>query len=481
MSSDLELYNIRWWIILFLLFDSFIIRIVRSSIGIVNNIYEAYFQISYLTVDWFSLIQLPSIFLFSALMMVITVKNVSNRTISILMAGCVVVALMFILAAYCYTPLYPLIFVGMLAIGFSATCREFVIPSFTVKWFPENQVGIALSLKEIFGGSATVLAFLIPGNILIPPSNNSYSLELNYTNITVLNQEENWSNENKLRFIAISGTLLFLSIIVLLFLIFFVADQPPKPPTIAQAMLRNNSNETELQTCSSQIVACYKTVKKVLSNSFFNEVALIVSINYSGYSILKVYGGEVFRELFEKLGYMKSSNAHASYVLVVFEIGSIVGSILSGQITNRCKNYHLQISIGIVLCIVSLICVLIGYDLLVLVAVYVFIGMFGVSLMLYFVQMFDIVYQHLFPIDSGVLALVLQMDISVLSLCFTQITRFLMTAFGNKATFIYMIILFAVSFIVSLFLKPNYARLEAGIQSDGNENNETASLITQNR
>ena len=478
MSSDIELYSIRWWIILFLLFDCLIMRIVRMSVGIVNNIYEAYFQISYLTVDWFSLIQLPSMFLFSALMLLITMKNISNKTISIVMAGCVVVSLIFLLASYCYTPLYPLIFAGMLVIGLSAICLEFVVPSFTLKWFPENQVGIALSLREIFGNSGAVLAFLIPGNMLIPPSNSSCSFELNCTNITITNQE-NWLNENKLRLIAFSGTLLFVSIIVLLFLIFFMADQPPKPPTFAQAMLRNNPGESEPQTCLSQVVACYKTVKKVLSNTFFNQVGLIISINYSGYSILKVYGGEVLRELFEKLGYIKSSNAHASYVLVVFEIGCIVGSILSGQITNRYKNYHLQISISIILSIVSLICALIGYHLLILVIVYVFTGMFGVSILLNFPQMFDIVYQHLFPIDSGVLALVLRIEISVLSLLLTQITRFLMTAFGNKASFIYMIILFAVSFIVSLFLKPNYARLEAGIRTDGNENSETASLITQ--
>ena len=79
----------------------------------------------------------------------------------------------------------------------------------------------------------------------------------------------------------------------------------------------------------------------------------------------------MFREFFEKLGYTKTSNAHSSYLLVVFEIGSIVGSILCGQVTNRYKNYYLQIWIGTMFWVVSLICVLICYDLLVLVAIYV--------------------------------------------------------------------------------------------------------------
>ena len=73
-----------------------------------------------------------------------------------------------------------------------------------------------------------------------------------------------------------------------------MSDQPLKPSTIVQAMLRNNPGKTELQICSSQVVACYKTVKKVLSNSFFNQNALIISINHSGYAIMKVYSGEMF-------------------------------------------------------------------------------------------------------------------------------------------------------------------------------------------
>ena len=63
--------------------------------------------------------------------------------------------------------------------------------------------------------------------------------------------------------------------------------------------------------------------------------------------------------------------------------------------------------------------------------------MFSDLLVLYFVPVFNIVHQHLFSFNSGVLALVLQMEIRVLSLCFTQTTRCLMTAFGNKASVIY--------------------------------------------
>ena len=482
ISSDIQLYGIRWCIILFLAVVYMIIKVVRSSFGIVNNVYAAYFQISILTVDWFTLIQLPTTFFFTALMLFFPLANTSNKKLSLIMAGCVSFTLVCLLAAYCYPPLYPLIFVGIFVAGLSSIGLNIVIPSFTLKWFPENQIGFALNIKEIFADIGNLLAFLIPGNILISPLETNSSCTLNCINTTIINQEENWSNENKLRLIAFSGTLLTLSVVMLLFLIFFAADQPPKPPTIAQAILRNNPTEIESQSCCSRIVVSLKTVKKVILNTFFVQVLFIYSVNYSGHVIQKAYVGEVLREFFEKLGNSNSANAHSSYVLVAFEIGGVVGSLLSGKITSRYQNYHIQISIGILFCILTLICVFIGYYLLISVVVYVFVGLYGVFLMIYYTPMLDIVYQHFFPEDSGILTAILFMVSSIITLIFTRIIKLFMSVFGNNALFIYMLIILFFSFIVSLFLKPNYARLKAGTNDyDVIDNSEREPLFTEDR
>ena len=132
--------------------------------------------------------------------------------------------------------------------GLSVISTDIVVPAFTLKWFSENQIGIALNLKEAFGAIGGMLGFLILGNILISPlKTNSFSIK-NCIYTTVKNQEDNWSNDNKLRLVAFSG------IIVLSFLIFFAADQPPKLLTIAQAMLSNNPVGIEPQSFYSRIV-----------------------------------------------------------------------------------------------------------------------------------------------------------------------------------------------------------------------------------
>ena len=481
-SSDLELYSLRWWIVFFLAIDYSITKLVRGSFGIVTNVYAAYFQISILTVDWFTLIQLPTMFIFTSLMLLFPLDKTSNKKLSMLMAGCVIFTIVCLLAAYSYPPLYPLIFVGIFVMGLSVICVDIVVPAFTLKWFPENQIGIALNLKEVFGSIGGMLGFLIPGNILISPLKTNSSSIMNSTNTTVKNQEDNWSNDNKLRLIAFSGALLTLSIIVLLFLIFFAANQPPKPPTFAQAMLRNNAAGIEPQSFYSRIVVSLQTVKKVISNIFFAQIMFVRIVNYSGYAIHKAYVGEVLRVFFEKISDFRSANAHSSYVLMVFEIGQVVGCLLSGEITHRYQNYHFQISIGILFCILSLICMFIGYYFLIPVVVYIFIGFSGVFSMIYFTQTFDIVYQHFFPMDTGILTNLIFMIGSGSGLILTRMTKFFMNAFGNNSLFIYMIILYSLSFAISLFLKPKYARLKAGTNcQDVNNINERESLITEDR
>ena len=481
-SSDVELYSLRWWIISFLAVDYFITKLVRGSFGIVSNVYAAYFQISILTVDWFTLIQLPTMFSFTSLMLLFPLENTSNKKLSMLMAGCVIFTVVCLLAAYSYPLLYPLIFVGMFVMGLSVISVDTAAPAFTLKWFPENQIGIALNLKEVFGAIGGMLGFLIPGNILISPLKINSSSIMNCTNTTVKNQEDNWSADNKLRLIAFSGALLTLSIIVLLFLIFFAADQPPKPPTLAQAMLRNNPVEIEPQNFYSRIVVSLQTVKKVILNIFFAQIMFVRVVNYSGNAIHKAYVGEVLRDFFEKISDFRSSNAHSSYVLVVYEIGCVVGCLLSGKITHRYQNYHIQIAIGILFCILSLICMFIGYYFLIPVVVYIFIGFYGVFSMIYFTQIFDIVYQHFFPMDPRILTVLLYMICSGGGLIFTSLTKVFMSAFGNDALFIYMIILYSLSFAVSLFLKPNYARLKVGTNcQDVNNIDERESLITEDR
>ena len=482
ISGDIELYSLRWWIIFFLAVDYLITKLVRGSFGIVSNVYAAYFQISILTVDWFTLIQLPTMFIFTSLMLLFPLNNTSNKKLSTIMAGCVIFTIVCLLAAYCYPPLYPLIFVSMFVMGLSVISVDIVFPVFTLKWFPENQIGIALNLKEVFGSIGGMLAFLIPGNILISPLKTHSSSILNCTNTTVKNQDDNWSNDNKLRLIAFSGSLLFLSVIVLLFLIFFAADQPPKPPTIAQAMLRKDSGEIEPQSFYSRMVVSLQTVKKVILNIFFAQILFVCAVHYSGYAIYKAYVGEVLRDFFEKISDFRSANAHSSYVLIVFEIGSVIGCLLSGKITHRYQNYHFQISIGIFFSILSLICMFIGYYFLIPVVVYIFIGFYGVFSKIYFTPSFDIVYQHFFPMDTEILTVLLFMVSSGSGLIFTRMTKFFMSTFGNDALFIYMIILYSLSFAVSLFLKPKYARLEVGTNcQDVNNIDERESLITENR
>ena len=159
-SSDIKLHDLRWWIIFFVAFDVLIVKIIHGSFGIVNNVYVEYFQKSYVTVDWFNFIQIPSSLIFSGLQLLFSMKHLSNRSLSVLFVGCLLFTCIRLLAAYCHAPLYALIFVGVLAIGFCVVGTDYFFPKFVTKWFSENQIGFALSIKEIFGATVHCWHFL---------------------------------------------------------------------------------------------------------------------------------------------------------------------------------------------------------------------------------------------------------------------------------------------------------------------------------
>ena len=94
-------------------------------------------------------------------------------------------------------------------------------------------------------------------------------------------------------------------------------------------------------------------------------------------------------------------------------------------------------------------------------AVYILITIFGFFLAAPYNQHFEIVYQHMYPIDPGLLVLMLRLESFVCTIVLTSFTRVLLKKFGDNSVFVYMQIISILSVLVSVFLKPVYARLKA--------------------
>ena len=460
---DLQLYSIRWWIAVLIAIESIVLRIIKNSFGIVNDVYVRYFNVSHLAVDWFTLIQIPGQILSSAFLAPTIFNQVIGfRRLTIIMAACLTFSCFCLIAAYVYRPLYPFIYIGQFVVGCNVIVMDVVAAGFAIKWFPENQVGFALSIKSISGNVGSLLAYLIPSNLLISPPHNSTLLGTHNSTLKPGNTAScNWFRVNQVRLIAFASILVVLTLIILLFFVLFSRDRPPKPPTIAQASVRPRKrlNKSRFVDILLNYKEFFQECKRILQNKLFLQIAILFSFTQGSNFIQKLFMGEILRKVFVFLGHADEANVKSGHVLVLFEVGCIAGSVVTGKVVDHFKNYHTQIVVDLLLCFLTILAILIGYHFHVVAVIYIANTLFGFFISFLVTPIFEIVYQHLYPTDTGFLTLLLRIECSVGIILIGQVCRLLLDLFNGTVVLTYLSSCLFVALLISLFLKPTYARL----------------------
>ena len=464
-SPMLQLYAIRWWIASLIALESLMLRIYKNSFGIVSDVYVEYFKISHLMVDWFTMVQVPGMILASAVLAP-TIYNqiIGLRKLAAVMAGCLTFTCCCLFTAYSFPFLFPLIYVGEFLVGFAVITMDVVSASFAIKWFPEYQVGFALSIKSISGNVGSLLAYLIPTNMLISPEHNITLL--NETSLNFWRQNpvhQDWLSKNQTRLVIFSSVMLLMSVTTLVFLVIFSSDRPPKPPTLAQACVRakKSLDDSKFEDIVHNIKDFVLECKRIFRNKIVIQVAFMFSITQSCNFIQKLFMGEILRKVFLNFEHPQDADEMSGYVLVLFEVGCIAGSVASGKVVDYNKNYHIQVIIGMTMCFVSMIGILIGYYYSQIVILFVGNTLFGFFVSFLVTPIFEIVYQHLYPTDSGFLTLLLRIECSFVTILIGQVCRLLLDLLGGIGVLIFVSILLFLAVIVSLFVKPKYGRLHA--------------------
>jgi len=472
-NEETKLYSIRWFIIFLIGFVAIVSRTLRSSFGVVNDVYVSYFNVSYVIVDWFTLIMLPGSVIFCVLFFLLSSfgKSISTSKLAILMSGCLSFTCICSIIAYVHTKLYPVMLVGNFVLGVVIAALDPVTASYAIDWFPEHQIGIALASKEIGACTGSLFGFIIPSNLLLVPNK-----QLNSTNVTGWplttqpNSNQNWFSKNQIQLIVFSSVLLTIAALITICFAIFMKKKPPLPPTKAQAKVRLQLEEQS--TLSSfdwnQLTKLLKLLKLVMLSKVFLQVIFILSAAVGGCStFLKVFMGEILRKLFIELGYQNKYNALSGLALLCYVIGTILGSVLSGKLVDNFKNYHQQISIALASGTLSMIFILLGYYFNITALVFVFHVIFGICLGYLSTPCYEIIFQHFYPADSGILSLMIRISYSLATLILGESPRLILIWFpGGIAVIVYIIIFYLLSFVMSLFLKPNYNRLAANNNSE---------------
>ena len=466
-ENDTQVYPLRWWIAAFFGIQVAVMRMIMNSFGIVSNIYKAYFDISYYAIDWFSLIQEVGIIVSSIFLALLCFSKITKfRKLFVMMVLFAILPCISLIISFAYPHLYALLYLGLFIVGFGYQTSGAISAALATNWFPENQIGTAMSFQ--FQGLAfgAFLAFLVPSQLATPPPQNfSYQQNGNMTsqlgNATFKMRFCNWQYETYWKFLLLYGCVVLVCVIVLVFTLMFVSDYPKKPPTVAQALVRTRNNYDQPQNIRQNLGNFINLSKSLLLDKVFLLAMIISSIVSSLNNLQRILTGQILRDMFILRSYGSSINAMSGYVLMVYEAGCVFGNLVSGLLLDYLKRHKLLLYFGQIATAFTGIGLVVGKHYNNIAVIFVFIALFGFTLSLSNTPIHDIVLEHTYPTNPSFVILLFNLQCEILIIIISQISRFILNFINGTAVFIFMVVLIMVSIVLTAFLNPKYKRKEA--------------------
>ena len=273
------------------------------------------------------------------------------------------------------------------------------------------------------------------------------------------------------------GSLLLICTIILILVIAFVTEKPPKAPTLAQA-LKPQQPKGKLNDTYKNIKAFGKEFKNIMSSKFIIQVTVITSIYFSCNDLQNVLIGEIFRGIFNSVNeYEYSSTALEGYSLLMCEIGGGLGGIVAGTLVNKFNQHKALLCGMLLLSITSITGLMIGplYK-----NIHIIIptnlvsnSILGFSISGSYVTVLDMILQHTHPQNPALVLLVFEGTYQFASVIAGEICRILLSFINYLAVFVFMIIILVIALIIGAFLKLVYRRQAASTLKENRNENET--------
>ena len=458
-----------------------------NSFGVINNVYKVYFKISYYAIDWFAQIQIIGVLTAAVtLIFLILSEMVGLRKLFITMISCTTCSYVLSMLAFAYPVSFPLIYVAQFAVGFAFQSSIAIFSTFATSWFPEKQVGLALSIESVSMSTGCLLAYLIPSQLFsIPPpsltefdNNNTVGLLVEVINGSSVIDASHWQYETRLKFLYIYGACLLGCIVVWLFAVFFVVDEPPTPPTEAQALVREQRNlskvEKKLINCKKFLTEC----KTILSNKTVVLAAIVLTILIGCSYLQKVLMGQISRKVFAFQSYKSEINRMSGYILILFEAGALIGGLAAGKVTDIFNRHKMQLHFAFVVGLCSMLGLTLGRHWFNVIAIFVCNTSLGFALCFSQTPLFDMILQDTYPKSTSLVMLVCVSVTEIAVMIIGQISRLILNSVGGTAVLIFFSVIMAFGLFVSFFFNPKLKRKEVSYVEA--EISDDVSLLNEN-
>ena len=444
-------YGERWFLLMLFCILHICCVFFHANFGQVSDVYSEYFDVDPVKIDLLTVSIMLGVLIASPwLASAVSAGTLGLRTSVIGACICLIIAYMILVAASFDSNLFYLVMCGQILNGISLPTLNSIPPTFAALWFTDSQVGTAIAINMIGKQFGTVLGYVVPTSVLIPPAGNmSATAKADWMAKTSANI--------RLIYIPFVGVLL----IVLLILIKHMRDLPLKPPTQAQAAKRLKTEQNAFKPSPKLLFRnfFFKT-KELFTNRSFMLDSILFGLIYHSDLILIVMLGDIIRTLGESVQLSIESNRLSGFMMATSSIGSIVGSFAAGKFMDRFKMYSSQASVGIFFIFASSLFTLVGFHFENIVSMFIGQALCGFNVMVAVTALVELVTQHTYPANELFVTLWLTFVQEPFVLVHPVFGRLFYFWCGDLYVFMYRTVILFVGFLLSLGIDSNYKRLQ---------------------
>ena len=450
LHEDIQPSSKRWFLALLLIINVFIICFTTYFFVEVKKVFVRYFQLPHVAIEWFIITQQPGIVVgFIGIGLFDYRDNYGFRLLSIASSSISIVSNVLLQLSVTFSKAYILTFISQFLNGICHALSKVMAAQLAKRWFPKNQVGIALSFFTVACASARTLTYTLPSHVLNVIYDGDNSTIIDYINVT--NKNITWHNTIKTRLYYFYGPLIAFLVVTWILFIVYSENLPIKPPT-------ESETQGKKKDFFEHVKEFYKEFKVIMSDKIVLQVTMLETIRSSVSITQGIFMGEILRKLITGSSGHYVANMATTSVLVIYEVSLLIGCVFSGLLLDYYKKHVVEATTAMIMFFVFNIGITLAYIFKGLYLMYVFNSLAGFSSGLAVVCVFDLVLCHLHLKDPGFVSLSIGIAKFIGLAIIFQITRIILITGGGLCVFIFqsVLLVFAVVNCALIRLKHNY-------------------------
>ena len=450
--NELGLYKKRWFLLIALCLYTVICMFLSKSFGTSDEILAAYFNASLIEIDWAAEGLYGGVTLVTPIFAYLCFKDqIGFRVMSITGTICLLISSIAVILSIIFPVLFSLMLVSTVLQGVAYAVSRSASGFFAVLWFPEEQVDLVVASVLASVSLGLLLGSTLPVIFLKQPP------QINETTILV-NASAHWNASTYRTLLCMYSVVTVIVVCLLVFFIVHASDLPPKPPTFAMLLKRNKSQlQTEEQkTFSHFITQC----KSLFQDVHFGIIAFVLNVSFITPSLLVLIMSQIVDVVTESVSLKISPALLSGLIVTTTSVFGITCGFLFACFLKLAKIYTKLSVAGTFLLFICGLVLFLSYHYRNLVVLFIANVILGIGSRCVVVPLLVVITRHTYPVSETFVSIWVTGIGGLMFVLLAIMQRVLSNAFSLGTSIVELIVIFFVSFVLSLLMKPKNKREE---------------------